>query len=86
LNNIQSRISFDEARQFDMADDVSSLAHLPSRISNSDYWYLSPLRKEKTPSFKINRELNCWYYHGIGKGGSLSYSLLLIGAVQLMIF
>jgi hypothetical protein len=21
--------------------------------------------------------LNCWYYHGIGKGGSLSYSLFL---------
>jgi DNA primase len=29
------------------------------------------LRTEKTPSFKINTKWNCWYDHGIGKGGNL---------------
>src|SRR5690606_29931907 len=39
--------------------------------NNQDYWYLSPLRDEKTPSFKVNRKLNVWYDHATGKGGNL---------------
>lgn len=54
-----------------MVNYLSSLGHEPSRIRNNDYWYLSPLREEKTPSFKINRKLNRWYDHGWGKGGNL---------------
>jgi hypothetical protein len=69
--NSKQRISIDEARHIDMVDYLSKLGHSPSKIRNFDYWYLSPLREEKTPSFKINRKLNCWYDHGIGKGGSL---------------
>jgi hypothetical protein len=30
-----------------------------------------PLRDEQTASFKVNRKLNVWYDHGIGKGGDL---------------
>ncbi len=55
----------------DMVDYLSSLGHKPSKISNNDFWYCSPLRQEKTPSFKINRKLNRWYDHGLGKGGNL---------------
>lgn len=69
--NSQQKISIDEAKQIDMVDYLSKLGHSPSKIRNADYWYLSPLREEKTPSFKINRKLNCWYDHGIGKGGNL---------------
>jgi DNA primase len=29
------------------------------------------LRNEKTPSFKINRRINKWFDHGLGKGGNL---------------
>ncbi|MNF92445.1 DNA primase [compost metagenome] len=50
---------------------LETLGHEPSKIKNSDYWYLSPLRKEDTPSFKINQKLNVWYDHAIGKGGNL---------------
>lgn len=64
-------ISLDEARQIDMVEYLSKFGYQPSKIKNFDYWYLSPLREEKTPSFKINRKLNCWYDHGIGKGGNL---------------
>ena len=32
-------------------------------------WYLSPLRQEHTPSFKVETALNCWYDFGIGRGG-----------------
>ena len=30
-----------------------------------------PLVEERTPSFKINRKLNRWYDHGLGKGGNI---------------
>ncbi len=71
MNNKQPIISLNEARQIDMVDYLSKIGHSPSKIRNFDYWYLSPLREEKTPSFKINRKLNCWYDHGIGKGSNL---------------
>jgi hypothetical protein len=67
----KQRLSCEEARQIDMVSYLSSLGHEPARIRNFDYWYLSPLRQEKTPSFKINRRLNQWYDHGLGKGGNL---------------
>lgn len=63
--------SIKEFKQQDMVQYLAQLGHEPQKISNQDYWYLSPLREEKTPSFKINRQLNVWYDHGIGKGGNL---------------
>lgn len=65
------RLPISEVREMDMVNYLSSLGHEPSKIRNVDYWYLSPLRDEKTPSFKINRKLNRWYDHGLGKGGNL---------------
>jgi len=65
------KLSCKGARQFDLVDYLASLGHHPQKISNQDYWYLSPLRTERTPSFKVNRRLNSWYDHGIGKGGNL---------------
>ncbi|QJB29848.1 toprim domain-containing protein [Chitinophaga oryzae] len=59
-----------EAKQIDLVDYLASLGHLPQKVRNQDYWYLSPLRDEKTPSFKVNRQLNVWYDHGTGKGGN----------------
>jgi hypothetical protein len=60
-----------EAKQIDLVDYLAALGHRPKKILNKDYWYLSPLREEKTSSFKVNRSLNSWYDHGIGKGGNL---------------
>ncbi|MEI9954791.1 MAG: CHC2 zinc finger domain-containing protein [Ferruginibacter sp.] len=60
-----------EARQIDIVDYLSVLGFHPAKIRRQDYWYRSPLREEKTPSFKVNRSLNVWYDHGIGKGGNL---------------
>lgn len=63
--------SCDEARRIDLVSYLSSLGHEPAQIRNYDYWYLSPLRQEKTPSFKVNRRMNKWYDHGLGKGGNV---------------
>ena len=61
----------EQANQMDLVDYLYSLGYQPQKIRGSDYWYLSPFRDEKEPSFKINRNKNVWYDHGIGKGGKL---------------
>lgn len=66
-----NRLTLDEAKAIDMINYLSTLGFEPFKIRNNDYWYLSPLRDEKEASFKINRRLNRWYDHGIGKGGNL---------------
>jgi len=60
-----------QAKQIDLVDYLSSLGYHPQKIRGNDYWYLSPLRQERTASFKVNRKLNRWYDHGTGKGGNL---------------
>lgn len=67
----QQKLSIQKAKEMDIVDYLSGLGYKPAKIRNSDYWYLSPLRNEKTPSFKVNRRLNRWYDHGLGKGGNL---------------
>lgn len=67
----KQRLSIEAAKEMDMVDYLSNLGYEPSKIRNNDYWYCSPLRDEKTPSFKINRKLNQWYDHGLGKGGNI---------------
>lgn len=65
------RLSVSEAKEIDIVHFLAGLGHEPAKIRNNDYWYHSPLRDEKTPSFKVNRRLNLWYDHGLGKGGNL---------------
>ena len=67
----KNQLTCSEVRQMDLVDYLSQLGHRPQKIRNVDYWYHSPLRTEKTPSFKVNRKLNVWYDHGLGKGGNL---------------
>lgn len=67
----QQRLSIAKAKAMDMVDYLLRLGYKPAKVRNNDYWYVSPLRDEKTPSFKVNRKLNRWYDHGLGKGGNL---------------
>src|SRR6478752_870718 len=60
-----------QVREIDLVDYLAAEGHQPQKIRNNDFWYLSPLRVEKTASFKVNRRLNRWYDHGLGKGGNL---------------
>lgn len=67
----KQRLSIEEARQIDLIDYLSKLGYQPAKVRNNDHWYLSPFREEKTPSFKVNKKLNRWYDHGLGKGGNM---------------
>ncbi|MES1197685.1 MAG: toprim domain-containing protein [Chitinophagaceae bacterium] len=54
----------------DLVDYLEKLSYRPIKVAGNDYWYLSPLREEKTASFKVNRKKNVWYDHGSGNGGT----------------
>ena len=42
------------------------IGHSPVNARSCQYWYLlSPLREERTPSFKVNDNLNEWYDFGL---------------------
>ncbi|WP_278963272.1 toprim domain-containing protein [Alistipes senegalensis] len=44
---------------------------VPRYERNGYGMYLSPLREERTPSFKVNYQKDLWYDFGIGEGGTL---------------
>ena len=65
------KMTCSEARLIDMVDYLADLGFQPQKIRNQDYWFCSPLRRERTASFKVNRTRNIWYDFGEGKGGDL---------------
>ena len=71
IMEFRNSLSLKKIREIDLVDHLQKLGHQPTKIRLFDYWYLSPLRVEKTASFKVNRKLNRWYDHGIGEGGNL---------------
>lgn len=60
-----------EARQIDLVEYLDALGYQPKKIRGRDYWYSSPFRIERTPSFKVNRSSNIWFDFGEGKGGDI---------------
>lgn len=60
-----------EANEIQITDFLLSQGIEPKRICGNNYWYLSPIRNENTPSFKVDITINRWYDHGIGVGGKL---------------
>ncbi|MDB5276142.1 MAG: primase [Ferruginibacter sp.] len=71
MKNNQKRLTCLQVKAMDIVEYLKASGYEPQKIKGQDYWYLSPLRKEKKASFKVNRRLNRWYDHGIGKGGNL---------------
>lgn len=70
MNVNSNDLTIDELKHIDLVDYLASLGYQPAKIKGNDFWYSSPLRQERTPSFKINRTLNRWYDFGLGQGGN----------------
>ena len=60
-----------EIKSIPLATFLSQLGHEPIMRKGTRLWYLSPLRQEHTPSFKVETTLNCWYDFGLGRGGNI---------------
>lgn len=79
----KDKLSLEQAKQTDLVAYLSSLGYEPVKINGHNYWYLSPLREEKTASFKINTSINRWYDFGLGKGGSILDFCMFYGQLSL---
>ena len=43
-----------KAKQIDIISFLNKNGYVPHKTNDLVFWYLSPFRKEKTPSFKVN--------------------------------
>jgi len=64
-------LNCNQARQIPIVEYLAQCGFQPQYIKGADHWYLSPIRDEKTPSFKVNTKRNAWFDFGIGEGGNL---------------
>jgi hypothetical protein len=64
-------MNISEAKKISIVEYLKQIGYSPVKIRNGQYWYLSPLREETTPSFKVNERLGEWYDFGIAEGGDL---------------
>lgn len=58
-------------KQIPITDYLQQQGYTPTRVQGVHYWYGSPLRKDNTPSFKVNTERNQWYDFGSGEHGDI---------------
>ena len=58
-------------KQIAITDYLQQQGYAPARVHGIHYWYCSPLRNERTPSFKVNTERNQWYDFGTGEHGDI---------------
>lgn len=65
MTNIQ------QLKRLSIRDYLSRRGVRPARENDRCGFYLSPLRTEHTPSFKMDYALNLWYDFGTDKGGSI---------------
>jgi hypothetical protein len=67
----KEKLQCDTAREIPIVEFLKKNGYSPVKENQKEAWYLSPIRKESTPSFKVSKILNRWYDHGLGKGGNI---------------
>ena len=65
-NNLSCR----SARNICIVKILAKLGHFPTRASEKEAWFLSPLRSETQASFSVSLIKNLWFDFGLGKGGN----------------
>lgn len=58
----------EQLKQIPMTEILFKLGHTPVSYQNDQFWYESPFREERTPSFHVNGK--AWYDFGLGVGGN----------------
>jgi Toprim-like/CHC2 zinc finger len=62
-------MNIEQAKGIPMSEILNKLNCKPVKTTDRGYWYLSPIRIEKTASFHTSNHHNVWYDFGLGKGG-----------------
>jgi len=64
-------MNISQAKQIDLVQFLEKEGHKAVKDKGHVHWYLSPIRSEDTPSFKVDSRRNEWYDYGLGKGGDI---------------
>jgi hypothetical protein len=67
---LMRKLNCEEARKLSIVDYLAECGFRSQYVRGENHWYLSPIREEATPSFKVNTLINAWYDHGIRVGGN----------------
>ncbi len=59
------------AKQIRIVEYLRIIGFSPVNVRGLQYWYISPLRDERTASFKVNDAINEWYDFGLSAGGDI---------------
>ncbi|MFK7002042.1 toprim domain-containing protein [Flavobacterium oreochromis] len=60
-----------QARDISIEKVLQNLGCEMTKSNETDSWFLSPFRIEKTASFKINKKINRWFDFGEQRGGNV---------------
>lgn len=66
---MRNTFNLDTIKSMEIVKYLSSEGYQPVRKRGEDWWYKSPLRNERTPSFHVNTVKNRWYDFGDGGHG-----------------
>jgi len=64
-------MNIEQAKAIPLVSILDNLNYKPKKTKHHEVWYLSPLRNEKTASFKVDTKKNTWYDFGEGVGGDI---------------
>ena len=64
-------MNIETAKRISIVSILQNLNIKAERESPNDAWYLSPIRKENTPSFIVYKRKNRWYDYGAALGGDI---------------
>lgn len=64
-------MNIDQAKRIPLSAILAKLGFAASTQTDTQAWYHSPFREEKTPSFHVHPARNVWYDFGAGRGGSV---------------
>lgn len=64
-------MNIEQSKKLSIIDFLDKEGIKPAWIRGNAYWYLSPFRSERIPSFKISKRENLWYDYGTQEGGDL---------------
>ncbi len=63
-------LSWSSARKICIVKILAELGHYPTRKTEKEALFLSPLRSETQASFSVSLSKNLWFDFGLGKGGN----------------
>ena len=63
----------DQAKRLNLKDLLARLGFAPDHEAKGEFWYRSPFREEKEPSFHLKEDSGKWFWNdfGAGEGGNV---------------